>query len=159
MQRNIVETALGGLVLVVALTFVIFSYNKADVAKVDGYRVKANFATVGGLKEGDEVQVGGVKVGSVVDITLDPVTYFGQVHMTIDPDIQLPLDTTAIISSESLLGGRFMSLEPGAEEEYIEDEGVIQYTQAPQNLEQLLGKFIFSMQDGGNAGGDGDAPM
>jgi phospholipid/cholesterol/gamma-HCH transport system substrate-binding protein len=51
-----------------------------------------------------------------------------------------------LISSESLLGGRYLSLEPGAEEDMIAPGGRIQYTQAPQNLEQLLGQFIFSMQ-------------
>jgi phospholipid/cholesterol/gamma-HCH transport system substrate-binding protein len=56
------------------------------------------------------------------------------------------MDTAALISSESLLGGRYLALEPGADEETIKEGGRIIYTQAPQNLEQLLGQFIFSMQ-------------
>ena len=67
--------------------------------------------------------------------------------MDIDDNIQIPDDTAALISSESLLGGRFMLLEPGASDTYLEDGGRIIYTQAPQNLEQLLGQFIFSVQD------------
>ena len=45
------------------------------------------------------------------------------------------------------MGGKYMALEPGAEEDMIEPGGHVQFTQAPQNLEQLLGQFIFSMQD------------
>ena len=67
--------------------------------------------------------------------------------MSIGSDYQLPVDTAALISSESLLGGQYLELQPGAEEEYIASGGRVQYTQAPQNLEQLLGQFIFSMQD------------
>ena len=62
-------------------------------------------------------------------------------------DYKLPLDTAALISSDSLLGGRYLALEPGADEDFIKPGGKVQYTQAPQNLEQLLGQFIFSMQD------------
>ncbi|MCI5060332.1 MAG: outer membrane lipid asymmetry maintenance protein MlaD, partial [Alphaproteobacteria bacterium] len=60
---------------------------------------------------------------------------------------KLPEDTAAFISSESLMGGLYLQLEPGAAEDMIEDGGLIEYTQAPQNLEQLLGQFIFSLQD------------
>ena len=80
-------------------------------------------------------------------IELDPVTYLARVHLSVNPAIKIPEDTAALISSESLMGGKYVSLEPGAAEDYIEDGGRIQYTQAPQNLEQLLGKFIFSMKD------------
>ena len=60
--------------------------------------------------------------------------------------MRLPDDTAAFISSESLMGGKYLALEPGASEDMLPPGGRIQYTQAPQNLEQLLGQFIFSMQ-------------
>ena len=74
-------------------------------------------------------------------------TYLARVYMNIRDGYKLPTDTAALISSESLLGGQYLALEPGADEEMIEPNGNIQYTQAPQNLEQLLGQFIFSMQN------------
>ena len=147
MKRNIVETMLGAVVLAVAFVFLGFSYSTANVGSVDGYEVSANFSGTGGLVVGDDVQISGVKIGTVSRIELDPVTYLARVHLSVNPAIKIPEDTAALISSESLMGGKYVSLEPGAAEDYIEDGGRIQYTQAPQNLEQLLGKFIFSMID------------
>ena len=147
MKHNLVETALGAIVLFVAATFLIFSMNAGDVsASSDGYEISADFAGIGGLSVGDEVQISGVKVGNVSEVALDEDTYLARVTMTVDRDLKLPTDTAALISSESLLGGKYLALEPGADEEIIPKNGEIQYTQAPQNLEQLLGQFIFSMQ-------------
>lgn len=148
MKRSIAETVLGAVVLLVAALFLAYSYKAAEVGGVNGYEVTADFSTVGGLKAGDKIQISGVRVGNVTSVELIPDTYLARVHMDIDPSYKLPKDTAALISSESLLGGLYLSLEPGAEEEIIAPGGQIQFTQAPQNLEQLLGQFIFSMQDG-----------
>lgn len=146
MNRSVIETILGAVVLFVSAFFLVFSYNTANIKKVSGYEVTADFSGIGGLAAGDDVQISGVKIGTVVGVELDPVTYLARVRMSIDPDVELPVDTAALISSESLLGGRYLALQPGAEEDMIEAGGRIPYTQAPQNLEQLLGQFIFSMQ-------------
>lgn len=147
MKRSVIETILGGVVIVSAGMFLSYGYKTAEVGGAGGYPVTADFSSIGGLKPGDKVQISGVKVGTVRDVELVPDTYLARVHLDIDPAYKLPKDTAALISSESLLGGLYMSLEPGAEDDTIEPGGQIQYTQAPQNLEQLLGQFIFSLQD------------
>lgn len=146
MKRNVIETVLGAVVLVVAFIFLSFSYSSEGVGKGNGYEVKARFSSIGGLNVGDKVVVSGVRVGSVSDIELDKDTYLAVVSMEVEDGINLPDDTAAFISSESLMGGLYLQLEPGASEDMIEEGDFIQYTQAPQNLEQLLGQFIFSMQ-------------
>ena len=152
MKRSVVETALGGVVVIVAVSFLLFSYKLANVgAGSDGYEIIAHFSGIGGLQAGDDVQISGVKIGNVSAVELDEQTYLARVHMRVDSDVKLPLDTAALISSESLMGGRYLALEPGAEEEFIQPGGRIEYTQAPQNLEQLLGQFIFSMQSDDDA--------
>lgn len=146
MKRSVVETVLGAVVLFVAGFFLVFSYNTANLKKISGYEITADFSGIGGLAVGDDVLISGVKVGSVVDVGLDPDTYLARVRMNIEPGVQLPEDTAALISSESLMGGKYLALEPGGAEDMIAPGGRIQFTQAPQNLEQLLGQFIFSMQ-------------
>lgn len=158
MKRSIVETLLGAAVLAVAGYFLFFSYSTANVGSPDGFRVYADFSKIGGLKAGDSVQVSGVKVGKVESVSLTPDTYLARVQMDIDPSIKLPTDTAALISSESLLGGRYLSLEPGADEEMIPNNGRVEYTQAPANLEELLGKFIFSMSENKDKGQAPTAP-
>ena len=144
MKRSIVETLLGAVVILGAAAFLMFGYKAGNVGSPNGLMVTADFSGIGGLAPGDDVQISGVKVGSVTDVELDQASYLARVHMSLDSSIELPTDTAALISSKSLLGGRFLALEPGADEELIESGGKIQFTQAPQNLEQLLGQFIFS---------------
>lgn len=151
MKRSTVETLLGAIVLLVAGGFLAFGYQIGGVSTPTGFHVTADFSEIGGLKPGDNVQISGVKIGSVASVELMKDSYLARVHMNVAENVELPVDTGAVISSESLLGGRYLALEPGAEEELIESGGHIQYTQAPQNLEQLLGQFIF------NASGSSDA--
>lgn len=147
MKRSLIETILGAVVLVVAVGFLIFSYGSSDMSAMDGYDVVADFSGIGGLQAGDDVQISGVKVGVVKSVRLNDDNFLARVTVSVDDGIKLPTDTAALISSESLLGGRYLSLEPGADDEMLAPGDKIQFTQAPQNLEQLLGQFIFSMND------------
>ena len=148
MSRNFVETLLGAVVLVVAIVFLSYSTKVGDIGSTEnGYNVYADFSEIGGLRVGDDVRISGVKVGSVASLALQPETYLARVTLNIEPTVKLPDDTASIISSESLLGGTFLALEPGGSEDMLADGDRIQYNQAAQNLEKLLGQFIFSLQD------------
>lgn len=146
MKHNAIETITGGAVIVIAALFLSFSAQKADVKSANGYLISAAFTDVGGLSIGDNVQISGVKVGTIQGIELDTQRFLALVHMNVDSHIKLSEDTSAVISSASLLGGRYLALQPGGMDDYLLEGDVIETTQAPQNLEQLLGKFIFNMQ-------------
>ncbi len=151
MKNNVIETILGAVVLIVAGLFISFAISTADLKKVKGYSVTANFSNIDGITEGQDVRISGVNIGSVEKITLDEITYLAQVTFSIDPSVQLPTDTVAKVSSEGLLGGKYMSLEPGGAEEFLKEGDQIQYTQSAVNLEEMIGKFIFSgAEDGGS---------
>ena len=150
MNHNAIETILGAVVLAVAGFFLFFAMGAADMKRVQGYNVTANFSKVDGISPGLDVRISGVKIGSVVGMELDPKTYLAKVTMSIKEGIELPTDTVAKVSSESLLGGKYMALEPGADDEMIPDGGQIHYTQASLNLEEMIGKFIFSGAEDGS---------
>ncbi|QJE72962.1 outer membrane lipid asymmetry maintenance protein MlaD [Aerophototrophica crusticola] len=157
MRRNVIETVLGAVVLVVAGFFLFFAYTSADLRPVRGYTLEARFSSTSGLSAGSDVRISGVKVGTVTGQTLDPKSFQAVVSMEIDPTVQLPRDTSAAIASESLLGGRYLQLQPGGEEEMLKAGERIEYTQSAVNLEELLGRFIFSASGGGGGGQGGDA--
>jgi len=160
MRRNIIETVLGAVVLLVAGFFLVFAYTSADLRKVKGYPLTAQFTSIGGLQNGADIRISGVKVGSVAGLTLDPATYLAVVHLSIDPSVKLPRDTVALVASESLLGGKYLSLEPGGDADQLAPGARIEYTQSTPGFEQLLGQVIFSLQNVGKSQGNpgSDAP-
>jgi phospholipid/cholesterol/gamma-HCH transport system substrate-binding protein len=154
-SRNAVETVMGAVVVVVAALFLFFAYTTSQVHAVSGYEVTARFSRVEGLRDGGDVRISGIKVGTIVSQTLDPKTFLAVVRMSIDPSVKLPVDTVASISSSGLLGDKYLSLEPGNEDKNIPPGGRIEHTQSPMSLESLIGQFIFSQgqqkkSDGGN---------
>jgi len=153
MRRNVIETVLGAVVLVVAGFFLFFAYTSSSVRAVGGYKLEARFSSTGGLSAGSDVRISGVKVGTVTGQFLDKQTFQAVVQMEIDRNIQLPRDTSASIASESLLGGRYLQLEPGGEEDKLKEGDVIEYTQSAVNLEELLGRFIFNSNSSGSGSG------
>ena len=143
MGRNIVETIVGALVLVVAGVFVVYAFSKSDSAGPDGYELVARFGRIDGLKRGADVTLSGVKVGSVTGFSLDPKTYQAVVRLGIASNVNLPADTHAKIVSESLLGGMVVVLEPGGDNTMLKSGGVIEQTQDSIPLTELIAKFMF----------------
>src|SRR6516164_1358941 len=159
MSGNVIETVMGAVVLVVAAVFLFFAYTTSQVRAVQGYQVTAQFERVGALRDGGDVRIAGVKVGSVLAQTLDPKTFLATVRMSIDPAYKLPEDTVAEIVSNGLLGDQYMSLVPGGEEKTIPPGGQIKFTQSPVSLENLIGQMIFSTPGGQKKPGEGEAPQ
>ena len=154
MQHNVIESVMGAVVLAVAGVFLVFAYNSSDLGAVEGYVVEARFDQITGLGPGSDVLISGVRVGSVVDTTLDINDYRAVVAMSIDPAITLYGDATATVASEGLLGGMFVQIDPGGGfDDVLPDGGEITYTQSTPGLEQLLGQVIFSLE---SLGDDGD---
>lgn len=147
MNNSVFETVIGAVVLLVAVFFLAFAYQSSNFTHFDGYVVSANFTQAEGIKEGTEVKISGVHVGTVIGQSLDPEQYTAVVKMRINTNVKLPLDTTASVTSEGLLGGRFISLEPGGDPDFLKPGDKILYTQSSPNLEQLLGKFIFNLSN------------
>ncbi|MEW5728182.1 MAG: MlaD family protein [Pseudomonadota bacterium] len=143
MGRNLIETIMGAVVLAVAGFFLVFAYSHADLEEVEGYELKAQFASTGGLELGSDVRINGIKVGTVVGQRLDPATYMAVVSMSIMPSIQLPADTAAAIASDGLLGGKFVKLEPGREAERISAGGMVARTKDYKSIEETVGELIF----------------
>ena len=149
MSGNVVEVLIGALVLVVAAVFVVFAVSTTDIGSVQGYELTAEFDRIDGLNIGADVRISGIKVGTVIDQDLDPVTFMAVVRMSIAESVQLPVDTSAAVVSDGLLGGKFMSLSPGNQDDVLDPDDVIKMTQGSINIEQLLGKFIFSAGESG----------
>jgi phospholipid/cholesterol/gamma-HCH transport system substrate-binding protein len=146
MSKNLVETLIGALVLVVAAVFLVFAYGKSGVGHVAGYELTAKFGRVDGIAVGTAVRMAGIKVGSVADQRLDPKDYRAVVRLSIDPSVQLPEDSAVKVASDGLLGAKYLSLEPGGAEQMLKPGQEIKFTQGSVDLMDLVGQYIFSSQ-------------
>ena len=143
LKKNAVETILGAVVLLMAGTFISFAMNMVDIGEVDGYEVSAAFLKVGGLTDGSDVRLNGVKIGTVSDLTLDYETYDAVVKMSIRSDMKLPVDSVASIGSSGIIGGKFVAIRPGGDKDVVSKGGALTKTEDFKSLEDQVGEIIF----------------
>lgn len=147
MRINIVETITGGIVVILSSILLIYAYTSTQHKGQEGYKITARFNKADGLVDGSDVKIGGIRVGTVSKMTIDPSTYAAIVELSINSQIKLPTDTSASIISENLLGGKYLDLQPGGDEETMKEGAEIQQTQSSVILESLIGQFIFGNKD------------
>jgi phospholipid/cholesterol/gamma-HCH transport system substrate-binding protein len=161
MSRNAVETVMGAVVLVVAAVFLFFAYTTTKVTASSGIAYTAQFSRVDGVRDGTDVRINGIKVGSVTSLTLDAKTFYAEMRISIDPNIKLSVDSVVSIKLSGLLGDKYVDIEPGNDDAVIPPGGKIEHTQAPFDLENAVGQIIFGQtkkDSGGSKDTGGGAP-
>lgn len=117
----------------------------------DGYELKARFTQIGQLRKQAPVKIGGVVVGQVANIDLDPTRFDSIVTLKLDGKFKdLPADTSAGIFTSGLLGESYIGLQPGGDPEVLKPGDEIIFTQPAVDLIQMVGKYMFS--GSGNTG-------
>lgn len=144
MAENITEVLTGGAVIAVAAGFLLYAgqVGGVGVGSSGAETYTASFRSAEGVGIGTDVRLAGVKVGSVVDMALDPATFRAETTLSIDGQIALPDDTAVVISSEGLLGGSFVELLPGGSAFNLDPGSEIEDTQSSVSIVQLLLKFV-----------------
>jgi phospholipid/cholesterol/gamma-HCH transport system substrate-binding protein len=143
MASNAAETLIGAVVLTVAMGFLVYAANTADVGVGGpGYELVAKFRKAEGIDVGGDVRIAGVKVGSISGMALDRKTYFATVTFVIDDDVKVPEDSLAKITSASLLGDSYVAIDPGGSDLMLEPGEELTFTQSSISIGDLIGKFI-----------------
>lgn len=120
----------------------------------DTYELQARFTNLGQLRPMAPVKIGGVTIGQVADIQLDPVRFDSIVTLAIDNRYsELPVDTSAGILTGGLLGESYVGLQPGGDMEALKPGEEIAFTTPAVDLIQMVGKYMF----GGGAPAADDA--
>lgn len=140
--QQLAETGMGALVLVVAGIFFAYALGAGGKGGPGGYDVTAKFGSVGSLTPGADVKVAGVKIGTVTSLALDSKTFLAIAHLQLDDDVKLPSDSTAKITSDSLLGGTHIEFEPGGAPDNLKAGSEIANTQGAVDLFGLIGQFL-----------------
>ena len=149
MRANYKVELASGIFIVLGLAALLWLATEAtnfgrDIGE-DGYRVTANFDDVAELRKQAPVKIGGVTVGLVEDIQLDPVTFQAELTLRIDHRFSdIPTDTSASILTAGILGNRYVGLEPGGSPDALQDGDSLFLTQSAVVLENLISKFLFN---------------
>ncbi len=148
MNTRTIEILVGAFVVLAILAMVMLSLKVSNLASYGDdnniYEIKAYFENIGGLKERSPVSAGGVRVGKVSNIGYDNERFTAVVTMQINTAYRFPLDTSASILTAGLLGEQYVGLEPGGDEEYLEQGSEVDLTQSALVLEQVIGQFLYS---------------
>ncbi len=143
MNRYALEVSVGIFVLagVIALGYLSIKLGKLEVIGNSGYEVTAEFVNIGGLKTGSAVEIAGVEIGRVTDISL--VDYEAMVTIRINPGVELQEDAIASIRTKGLIGEKYLQITPGGSEKIVEPGGKLRETESAIDFEQLISNYIF----------------
>ena len=148
MRRFNVEIIVG---LFMVAGFLCFAWLSIKLGDIDifgpkSYSVSAKFGSVSGLKSGAIVEIAGVQVGKVTDISFDPEDYEAKVTMSINQGVVLQDDSIASVRTAGIIGDRYIDISPGGSDELLGDGGRIYETESAINLEELVSKYIFEKE-------------
>ena len=155
------EFAVGAFLLLALASLLVLAFastNRQFGGGGDSYPLLARFTSLGQLRLQAPVRIGGVAVGRVAKIELDPTRFDAVVTLDIDKRYQLPADTAANIATSGLLGESYVGLQPGGDPENLKAGEEIAYTQPAVDLIQMVGKYMFSAGDGASAPASNEQP-
>jgi len=146
-SQRVVESMVGVFVLLafVALSTLAFQVSGlTSLFPTKSYTVLASFDDIGGLKVRSAVKIGGVQIGEVSKITLDPVSFKAIVHMRIENHFNdIPDDSSAGIFTAGLLGDNYIAITPMYNKSFLKEGSEIEITRSAMVLEKLIGQFIY----------------
>jgi len=141
MRNDTVETLIGAAVIIIAVVFVVFTYRTTGTGSVGDYQLSAKMPRVDGVAVGTDVKLAGVKIGSVKALTLDPKDYRVAMQMSIQPEVQVPDDSSVMVTQAGLLGSSYISIQPGGSDVMLKPGGEIRNAQGAIDMMGLISKF------------------
>ncbi len=149
LPQRTVETSVGLFLLAAIACLLVLAFKVSGLTsffKQNAYVVTAQFDDIGQLKVRSAVKVGGVVVGEVSRIDLDPQTFKAVVSMRINDKINdIPDDSSAAILTAGLLGDNYIAITPMYSPSFLKQGSEIQDTHSAMILEKLIGQFLFKV--------------
>ena len=150
MQRNVLETVMGAVVLLAAAVFLFIIYSASGVKEAsNGYHLVMRLDQGGSITPGTDVRAAGVKVGTVVSQAFDAEAFQAVITLDIDATVKLPTDSSANVDQDGLLGSPYVNLQLGSDDTMMKDGDVFRYATGALSLNKLIGMAL-----SGSGGGE-----
>lgn len=143
MNNNIVETIVGGVVVLIAAVFLTFGYVSTSRQPSNASTYTALFDSIDGIIVNSEVKIGGVRIGVVSDINFDEY-YKVVATLKINSKLNIPNDSAAEIKTSGIMGDKFIEIIPGSSDEFLKNNESFTYTKSSVNLESFIAKLVSS---------------
>lgn len=148
------ESIVGIFLLTAIAALIILAFKISGLTsffKPEGYDVTATFEEIGQLKVRAPVKMGGVTIGEVTGIHLEPNTFRAVVDMRIDKKVNdIPSDSSASILTAGLLGDNYIAITPMYSTDFLRNGSEIEETHPAIILEKLIGQFMFKLTNSGS---------
>ena len=144
MKKQSIETSVGIFFLIglICVGYLTIKLGKMELLCDNTYTVKAKFKSVSGLKQGSQVEMAGVKIGTIDNVYLDKDDR-ALVKLKINKDIILTDDVIASIKTSGLIGDKYISISPGGSDTILKSGDTITETQSAIDIEELISKYVF----------------
>lgn len=144
MRRASLDTIVGVFVLIgiLCLGYLSIKLGKLELLGGNYYHLAAYFDSVSGLKAGAAVEIAGVEVGRVDEITFDPKNSRARVTLKMRPGVPVQEDVIASVRTRGIIGDKFILFKPGGSDKVLKEGGVIRETESAVDLEELISKYV-----------------
>jgi len=147
----------GAITLLVAIVAVFLSYNaNSGLPFVPTYDLKAEFSNAANLVVGNDVRIGGQRIGTVSDIQAVPgegdSPPTAEIELKLEEQVEpLPADSTMVIRPRSALGLKYVEITPGESEEGFAPGDTVpaeQATPEPVEIDDVFNTFNLKTRRG-----------
>ena len=133
--------------LILIITLISFFYFSLKIDYFDNSKkinLNSNFFDIGGLNVGADVKTKGVKIGEVIEISLDGDSYMAIVKSSLNYDLKIPLDSEFKIANNGFIGSPYIEVTMGINEQYYQNNDLTENNVDAVSLEEIINSFIFN---------------
>lgn len=161
LPQRLIESLVGIFVIMAIAALSVLAFKVSGLTSLfpeKTYTVTADFEDIGGLKVRSPVKIGGVQIGEVSQIALNPTTFKAVVSLAIKAEYNdIPDDSSARILTAGLLGDNYVAITPMYGANFLKNGSEIQFTNSAMILEKLIGQFIYKLSGDKNNSGEKNA--
>ncbi len=145
MKKYKMETTVGVFVIIglLCLGYITVKLGNLSFINSDTYSLNTRFTSVSGLRTGNAVEMFGIEVGRVGMLSMDQDEQVAVVELKIKKDVAIYGDAIASVKTSGLIGDRYVQIDPGGAEEKLDHGDSIVETEAPIDLQEIIGKYAF----------------
>ena len=139
-----IEFILGFIILILSIISIFYYSSKINLLnKNETFQINSSYFDVGNITIGNDVKINGVKVGEVLNIKLDQVSYMAIITSSIDKSINIPNDSVFKISNNGFIGSSYIEIQLGNSEELLKNNDYSANNIDAVSLEEIINNFIF----------------